>query len=72
MGDLPVPTGGMVVALGILTLTTLVFQMLVGFRKIKFKGRTHLKVHKTVAWVMLGLALIHGFAAAVYMGVGPF
>ena len=30
------------------------FQVLVGARKIKFKGRLHMKVHKWGGWILLG------------------
>ncbi len=43
-----------------------VLTMLVGLRIIKFKGRRHLRVHKTLAWTLLVLAAIHGFAALTY------
>jgi len=47
-------------------------QLLIGYRKIKFQGRTHMKVHKAVAWTVLGLAVVHAIVAAIYMGIGPF
>lgn len=46
--------------------TLMVFQVLVGMRKIRFKGRTHMKVHKWGAWALLVFALFHGFMGAVY------
>ena len=52
--------GGMVI--GVL----LVFELLVGLRKIKFKGRTHLKVHKFVAWCIFALAVLHAALALSY------
>lgn len=51
---------------GIAVFLLVAFQMLVGLRKIKFKGRTHMKVHKWGAWVMAGVGAGHGFAALVY------
>ena len=50
------------VAIGVL----LVFELLVGLRKIKFKGKTHLKVHKFVAWSILALAVLHAVLALSY------
>jgi len=48
-------------------LTALLFaQILVGMRKIRFKGRTHMKVHKWGAWVLLAFALVHGLLGMVY------
>jgi hypothetical protein len=52
-----------------LLLALLAAQMLVGYRKIRFKGRTHLKVHKGVAWALAAFALVHGLLALVYLGV---
>jgi len=42
------------------------FQVLVGMRKIHFKGRRHQKVHKWAAWVLVGFAAVHGFMGFVY------
>jgi hypothetical protein len=52
--------------LGVTAFTLLVFQILLGYRKIKFKGKTHLRVHKRVAWALLTVASVHGFLAFVY------
>ena len=46
---------------GFVTLLILVFQMLVGMRVIKFKGRTHQRVHRSTAWVLATVAVVHGF-----------
>lgn len=43
------------------------FQMLVGLRVIHFKGRTHMKVHKWGAWVLVAFAVVHGSLALVYL-----
>ncbi len=48
---------------GLITLIVLMLQMLIGYRKIKFQGRTHLKVHKTVGWIILTVGLIHAALA---------
>ncbi len=48
---------------GLVVFALLAFQMLVGMRKIKFKGRTHMKVHRYGAWVLVVLAAGHGFLA---------
>jgi len=55
-----------IVVLGIVLLALTVFQMLVGMRKIRFKGRTHQKVHRWAAWALLALGLVHGFMGIVY------
>lgn len=73
MGSLiPTPSYTFVVILGFITLTALLIQLLVGYRKIKFKGRTHLKVHRTLAWVMLAIALTHMTAGLIYSGFSLF
>jgi len=55
-----------IVASGGLLGALLVFQILQGTRKIKFKGRTHMRVHKATAWSMLALGLVHGAMALSY------
>lgn len=52
---------------GLLLFALMVFQMLQGMRKIKFKGPLHLKIHKRMAWVIMALALFHGAMAAIYV-----
>lgn len=51
---------------GIATLLVLVFQILVGTRRIKFKGVKHMIVHRRVAWSMLAIGILHGLAALIY------
>ncbi|MDA3936599.1 MAG: hypothetical protein PF636_07020 [Actinomycetota bacterium] len=52
---------------GMTTGILLTLQVLVGARIIKFKGRTHMKVHKLGGWVLLGFGLMHMLLAlAVY------
>lgn len=50
---------------GILVFGLVVFEMLVGMRKIKFKGRTHMKVHKWTAWALVLIAAGHGVLATI-------
>lgn len=45
---------------GYVTFAVLVVQMLIGTRRIKFKGRTHAKVHRYTAWTLTVLAAGHG------------
>lgn len=52
---------------GLSVVTVVVFTMLVGMRKIKFKGRRHLVVHKTLAWMVLALGAVHGTLALAYL-----
>jgi len=47
----------------------MVFQILQGMRKIKFKGAVHLKVHKWVAFVILAGSILHMAAALAYLGI---
>lgn len=51
---------------GIVVLMLLVLQILVGMRRIRFKGRTHMKVHRYGAYALLVLAALHGFAGLLY------
>ena len=52
--------------LGLTLLVLLVFQILVGMRKIKF-GRQTWKYHKWVAFTILGLAAVHGLLGALFV-----
>jgi len=54
---------------GLSLFTLLAFQVLVGLRKIKFKGPLHMKVHKWTAYAMLGFAVFHAVAAFAYLGI---
>jgi hypothetical protein len=47
----------------------MVFQILQGMRKIKFKGVLHLKVHKWVAFAILAGSVFHMVAALAYLGI---
>lgn len=70
-GILPTPTLMSVILIGFVGMAVLGFQMLVGYRKIKFKGRTHMKVHKAVAWVIFLVSLAHLILALGYLGFLP-
>lgn len=54
---------------GATVLALLGFELLVGYRKIKFKGAMHLKAHKWIAWTLLAFAVFHGTAALFFLGV---
>lgn len=54
-----------IAAIGMVGFALLVFQMLVGMRKIKFAGRTHMKVHRRVAWAIMAVTVFHG-ALGIY------
>ena len=66
---LPHPPANLVIWGGLVIAALVVVQMLIGYRKIRFKGRKHLKVHKAVAWLLTVGVLGHGFAAMLYLGV---
>lgn len=58
-----------VIYLGLVSMVLLVFEVLVGLRVIKFKGRTHMKVHRAAAWVLVGIGVLHGLlVVVVYYG----
>lgn len=57
----------LIVAGGLTLLSAIVLQLLIGYRKIHFRGPLHLKVHKWVAWAMLVFALFHAAGAYVYL-----
>lgn len=65
-------TINVVVLLGVVSMIVIVFQMLLGYRKIKFKGRTHWTVHKWVGWSIVALGVVHGLAALAYLSWWPF
>lgn len=53
---------------GVTTLSLVVFQILTGTRVIRFKGPTHTKVHRTMAYVVLAAGLTHGISGLAYVG----
>ena len=56
------------VVLGLLTYTVLAVEILIGLRIIKL-GRSHRVWHRRLAFAVLGLATLHGFAGmAFYFG----
>lgn len=48
---------------GLTVLTVLIIQILIGTRVLKID----FKYHKIIAFVLLGLALIHGLSALIYI-----
>ena len=56
----------MLVAGGTAVTVLLLLQILVGMRKIRFKGRLHMQVHKWGAWAVFAMALVHGILGLVY------
>lgn len=64
--------GTAVLAGGATVFTVLVFQILLGTRKIKFKGPQHWKIHRWTAFAMLGLAIGHALGGLYMLGYIPF
>ena len=58
-------TPTLLLVLGVAAFAGLVFQILVGKRVIRFKGRMHMKVHRWAAYAVTILAGVHGFLALV-------
>ena len=52
--------------LGVTLLVLLVFQILVGMRKIKF-GRKTFVYHRWVAFAILGIAILHGLLSMLFV-----
>lgn len=59
----------MLVAGGGAIFLLMVFQVLQGLRKIKFKGKLHLQVHKASAFVLLGITVFHALAALAFLDI---
>ena len=59
----------MLLAGGTAIFALIVFQVLQGTRKIKFKGRLHMQVHKAVAYALIAFSAFHALAALAYLNV---
>lgn len=59
----------MIVAGGTFLALLVAFQVLQGLRVIRFKGRTHLRVHKAVAFVLAAAAAFHALAGLMFLGI---
>ena len=64
-----VPSIQIVAVFGIVLFALLCFQISLGMRWIKIKGRRHWKTHKWVAWTIFGIGLLHGLAGLVVAGI---
>ncbi len=53
---------------GAAVLVLLAFQVLQGKRKITFKGKLHMKVHRGVAYALVALSILHALAAMAFLG----
>ena len=62
-------TSGLLIVGGLTVFALIVFQILVGKRKIKFKGPLHMKVHRWSAYAMLGVAVLHAITAFAFLGI---
>ena len=54
---------------GVTIFLLLAFQVLVGLRKVKFKGKRHMQVHKWAAYGLLAFAALHALSALAYLGI---
>jgi cytochrome b561 len=54
---------------GVVLLALILFQVMQGKRKIKFKGPLHMKVHRWSAYAIIVLAVLHALAGLVYVNV---
>ena len=61
-----------IIVVGILIWLTLVFEALVGLRIIKFKGPAQWRIHRGIAYAIIGVGLLHGFAAVGHLLFGWF
>jgi cytochrome b561 len=62
-------TSTMLVVVGMTIFALIVFQILLGKRTIKLKGKLHMQVHRAVAYAMVVLAVVHAYAALVFVGI---
>jgi hypothetical protein len=61
-----------IIAGGVTLLLLLIFETLLGRRKIRFKGALHGKVHRWTAYTMVALAVVHGVFAVGTLVFGWF
>ncbi|MDO8880572.1 MAG: hypothetical protein Q7W44_07220 [Coriobacteriia bacterium] len=62
-------TRTILIAGGAVILALILFQVMQGKRKIKFKGPLHMKVHRMSAYTLVVLAVLHALAGLVYVNV---
>lgn len=62
----------LIAAGGVTVFVGLVFEALLGLRKIKFKGVLHHTVHRYTAYALIALAAFHGTYAAGTLIFGWF
>jgi small-conductance mechanosensitive channel len=61
-----------IVAVGIALWLTLVFEALLGTRVVALTGRLHWRVHRVIGFTLIGVGLLHGFAALGHFVFGWF
>lgn len=59
----------MLIAGGGAIFALVVFQILQGTRRIRFKGALHLKVHKWVGFGILAVSVFHGLLALAHFSI---
>ena len=59
-------TPTVLLVLGLTLFTLIVFQVLVGLRKIKIGRRTFV-YHKYIAYVIVAVAMVHGFLGMLFV-----
>lgn len=50
----------LIILLGVILLTGIILQTLIGLRIIRFKGPTHMRVHRSLAYVLIAGGVVHG------------
>lgn len=71
IGSIQLPLTAVVFG-GLLGMAVIAVQMLIGYRKIKFKGRKHWQIHKGVGWFILIATALHALSALAYLRWWPF
>lgn len=61
-------TPEIIAVIGIAGFLLIVFQVLLGYRKIKLPPRVHMKVHRRVAWAIVGVSVVHGGMGLYWVG----
>ena len=56
----------LMLVIGVVLLTLIVFEVLVGLRKIKFGRRTNI-YHRYIAYTIVGLAVLHGLLGVLFI-----
>ncbi len=54
---------------GVIGMALILFQVFEGKRKIRFKGRLHMRVHRWSAYALVAVSVTHLLIALRYLGV---